>query len=251
MESGSKGSVGTGRGGVVAAAWIVFSFLAFPVRSQNLVLNGNFEAGGGGFAGWQISHDASQTQYYGPNISTGGYNDPYYARFTFEPEGDDTLSQELATTPGDEYAINFWAEDGDGHNFGAEMNFGTFSADLLSSFDNSPGGPSGWQDFSYDVTATELDTDFSFVIAADEGSEFGVDDISVTPVPDFEGIAVGNRFHVTVSTPAGYSTIIQASTNLIGWACVYTNTPPFTFTDSMTQFPHRFYRAAIVVQQSQ
>ena len=29
-----------------------------------------------------------------------------------------------------------------------------------------------------------------------------------------------------------YSTIIQASTDLVNWVNIYTNTPPFTFTDS-------------------
>ena len=43
-----------------------------------------------------------------------------------------------------------------------------------------------------------------------------------------------------------YSTIIQASTNLVNWVNIYTNTPPFTFTNSMAEtLPQCFYRAVL------
>lgn len=249
MELGQKGRFGTSRGGMLTAGAAIFFFLTFSTYSQNLIQNGNFGAGGGSFEDWQISHSISEPSYSGPTIATPGYNDPYYARFTYESAGNDTLSQNVSTTPGAVYDINFWAEDGDGHNFSAEFNFGNFSANLINPFAIGPGQwYSGWKDFNFDVTATELQTDLSFVIAADMGSEFGVDNVSVIAVPDFEGVAVGTNFDVTVSSPTN-ATIIQASTNLINWVAVYTNTPPFTFTDCMSQFPRRFYRAAIVVPQ--
>lgn len=250
MESGRKGRIGAGRVGMLAATAGFFFFLTLSVFPQNLIQNGDFGANGGSFEGWQIGHSQSQPHYSGPTIASPGYNDPYFARFLYEPAGNDVLSQNIATTPGAVYAINFWAEDGDGHNLEAEFNFGDFSANLINPFAIGPGEwYSGWKDFSFEVTATELETDFSFVIAADMGSEFGVDDVSVVAAPDFEGVAVGTNFLVTVSSPA-YATIILASTNLVNWAPVYTNIPPFTFTDSMSQFPCRFYRAAEVVQQS-
>jgi hypothetical protein len=249
MELGQKGVFRASRGGMLTAGAAIFFFLTFSVYSQNLIQNGNFGAGGGSFENWQISHSMSESSYSGPTIASPGYNDPYYARFTYEPAGNDILSQNVSTTPGAVYDINFWAEDGDGHNFTAEFNFGNFEANLLNPFAIGPGEwYSGWKDFNFEVTATELQTDLSFVIAADMGSEFGVDSVSVIPVPDFEGVAAGTNFDVTVSSPTN-STIIQASTNLINWVAVYTNTPPFTFTDCISQFPRRFYRAAIVVSQ--
>jgi uncharacterized delta-60 repeat protein len=52
-------------------------------------------------------------------------------------------------------------------------------------------------------------------------------------------------FRLTITGPI-YSTIIQASTNLINWVPVYTNTPPFTFTDTnASSYPYRFYRAVL------
>ena len=54
----------------------------------------------------------------------------------------------------------------------------------------------------------------------------------------------GGKFNLTVSS-AGPQTIIQASTNLVNWVNIYTNTPPFTFTDTVTSLPYRFYRAEV------
>jgi len=251
MELGFVG-LGLGRCGLLAAAGGILFFTS-SVYSQNLIQNGNFDAGGGSFENWQISHSATSSNYSGPTIASPGFGgNPNYARFNFEPGGgNDTLSQEIATAPGAVYDINFWAEDGAGNNFSAEFNFGTYSANLINAFAIGPGKwYSGWKDFNFEVTATELETDLSFVVAADSGSEFGVDNISVVPVPDFDAVAVGTNFEVTVASPA-YSTIIQASTNMINWVCVCTNTPPFTYTDCLAQFPHRFYRAAIVMKSSQ
>jgi hypothetical protein len=53
----------------------------------------------------------------------------------------------------------------------------------------------------------------------------------------------GKSVVVTMPSPY-YSTVLQASTNFVNWTAIYTNTPPFTFTDSAaTAFPNRFYRA--------
>lgn len=249
---GRKGQAVASRSAVLTAVGIVFFLLSCSAFSQNLVQNGNFETGGGSFDDWQISHNgAPQSNYSGPSIASPGYDDPYYASFLFEPSGNDMLSQEISTTPGDVYDIDFWAEDGAGHDAAANFYFGNFSTNLLSVFSIGPGEwYTGWTNFNFDVTATELQSELLFAIWADTGSEFGVDDISVVQLPVFNGAAVGTNFNVTVTSPSS-ATVIMASTNLVTWAPVYTNTPPFTFTDSISQYPGRFYRAAVIVQQSQ
>jgi uncharacterized delta-60 repeat protein len=63
-------------------------------------------------------------------------------------------------------------------------------------------------------------------------------------VPPF-GMNPNGTFYLTITNPINL-TIIQASTNLgsASWLNVYTNTPPFTFTDSnASNYRYRFYRA--------
>ncbi len=71
--------------------------------------------------------------------------------------------------------------------------------------------------------------------------------LAFQPVPDLRATGANGMFRLTVSMPSPYySTIVQASTNLVNWCNIYTNTPPFTFTDSTaTTFPYRFYRAVL------
>jgi hypothetical protein len=48
---------------------------------------------------------------------------------------------------------------------------------------------------------------------------------------------------LTLTGPPGNTLILQASTNLINWVNLQTNTPPFSFTDSQApNYRTRFYR---------
>jgi uncharacterized repeat protein (TIGR01451 family) len=62
--------------------------------------------------------------------------------------------------------------------------------------------------------------------------------------PTVSGTAGGGKFKLSIGG-ASSPTVIQASTNLINWVNIYTNTPPFTFTDTVTSLPYRFYRAEL------
>jgi len=58
-----------------------------------------------------------------------------------------------------------------------------------------------------------------------------------------EGMA-GDLFSFTVTGVTGAQYVVEASTNLINWVGVATNTAPFTFTDpDFAQYPQRFYRS--------
>jgi hypothetical protein len=51
---------------------------------------------------------------------------------------------------------------------------------------------------------------------------------------------------LTVTGPPGNTLILQASTNLINWVNLQTNTPPFSFTDTQApNFRTRFYRKVV------
>ncbi|MGA9779294.1 MAG: hypothetical protein WBS33_13575 [Verrucomicrobiia bacterium] len=81
-------------------------------------------------------------------------------------------------------------------------------------------------------------------------SGFGVGEpaeVAFQPVPELQAQVVNGTFQVTVSMPSPYySTILQASTNLVNWVGVYTNTPAFTYTDlTVTASGQCFYRAVL------
>src|SRR5215469_2567749 len=169
MELGLERFIGAGRIRLLTTSLTFSFFVTCSVYSQNLVQNGNFSANGGSFSGWQISHTAQGSNYSGPNIGRPGYgSNPYYAQFLYEWNGgEDVLSQNIATTVGAVYDISFMAEDGGGHDSAASFNFGNFSANLLTAFATGPGQwYTGWTNFSFQVTASELDSALSFAIAA-------------------------------------------------------------------------------------
>lgn len=69
--------------------------------------------------------------------------------------------------------------------------------------------------------------------------------VPVAPVIGSISSETNGTFQMTVDSPA-LLTVIQASTNLVNWDDIYSNTPPFVFTDpSATNYPIRFYRAVI------
>lgn len=72
--------------------------------------------------------------------------------------------------------------------------------------------------------------------------------VAVPPVPPvLSGFSFGTGgFRLTVTGDSNYPTIVQASTNLINWVSIYTNTPTFTFTNLVSpNYPMRFYRAVV------
>jgi hypothetical protein len=70
--------------------------------------------------------------------------------------------------------------------------------------------------------------------------------LAIQFLPGLQAITTNQNFQITVSMPSPfYPTILQASTNLINWCNISTNTAPFTFTDSASsQLSARFFRAS-------
>jgi hypothetical protein len=72
----------------------------------------------------------------------------------------------------------------------------------------------------------------------------GAPPVTLTPV----SLAAG-KFTLQINGSVGPQYILQASTNLINWTSILTNTPsvmPLTVTDTnAVNFKHRFYRALV------
>ena len=77
----------------------------------------------------------------------------------------------------------------------------------------------------------------------------GAFSMAVVPpgTPELQAFETNGVFQLNVSMLSPYQpTVIQASTDLLNWVNIYTNTPPFTFTDSTaTNYPCRYYRALL------
>jgi len=71
--------------------------------------------------------------------------------------------------------------------------------------------------------------------------------LAFEPSPALAATVTNGVIQVGVTMPSPYhSTIVQVSTDMVNWTSVCTNTPPFTFTDSMgTSLQCRFYRAML------
>jgi uncharacterized repeat protein (TIGR01451 family) len=64
------------------------------------------------------------------------------------------------------------------------------------------------------------------------------------PVMSGAANSSGGKFLLSVSSPSS-PVIVQGSTNLVNWVNLSTNTPPFIYTDSLSAYPYRFYRALL------
>ncbi len=74
-------------------------------------------------------------------------------------------------------------------------------------------------------------------------SPFG---IAFAPTAQLHAAIVNKSMHLTVACPSPYfSAIVESSTNLMKWTSIYTNMAPFTFTDTITAAPYRFYRSVL------
>jgi sugar lactone lactonase YvrE len=96
----------------------------------------------------------------------------------------------------------------------------------------------------YDIvkyTPTGFPSLFAFGFGTDEPSG-----VAFEPVPYLRAAATNGTFQITVTMPSPYyPTILQSSTNMVSWRAIYTNTPPFIFTNPAADSPQSFYRAMV------
>ncbi len=139
------------------------------------VNNGSFETGD--FTGWTVSGDTGFVGVCDVSTCPGGFapEDGNFAAY-FGPVGDmATISQNIATTPGDSYSLSFYLANpvGGTPNY-FDVTFGSSSF----SFSNF-GVAFGWQQFTLTTVATSGETPLSFTFRNDPAYWF-LDNVSVS-----------------------------------------------------------------------
>ncbi|HEX3857614.1 MAG TPA: Ig-like domain-containing protein [Verrucomicrobiae bacterium] len=104
------------------------------------------------------------------------------------------------------------------------------------------------QTFTVTVLAPSSTASVAAIKASDQTTSSDIMSQSEPASPTLTPLAHANgQFVLTVSGSSDQECIIQASTNLVDWIPVWTNTPPFTYTDiNAGQFSQRFYRSVPV-----
>ena len=187
---------------------------------QSLVQNGGFETGD--FTGWTVvgktivgSFRHGTTVYDAVENTASGYqvvHSGLYGAFLGDNQTA-TLSQTLATIPGQNYLLSFWLDNpvsGSVQQFAVNWNTTT-----LVSLSGPPAF--SWTNFQFIVTGTGSSSVLQFA-AENDPSYFGLDDVTVTAIPALTlraATEVTNGFSLTWNTASGLVYQVQFSTNLL------------------------------------
>jgi len=215
---------------------------------QPLVQNGGFETGD--FSFWTITGDASGF-YVDDGLLITPYDGTYCADLSESSVA--YLSQTLATLPGQPYLLSFWLEN-------ADFGYGTIPNEFLVSWNgtaissqfNQPAYD--WTYFQYVVVASGNSTVLQFAFRNDN-AVFGLDDVSVTPLPVPVFLSVthtNNTIGLTWSTMSGlvYQVQTSASMNPTNWSnlggTLTANGSTLFASNVFATATQRFYRVLLV-----
>lgn len=231
----------------------VQTFSLTLVVGQTIVQNGGFETGD--FTGWTLVGDTIIGNLIYNVVATeadfdGIVHSGNYGAFLGQGGYAATLSQTLATTPGQLHLFSFWLhnpEAGTNQFFAA-----SWDGNTLVNITNPPAFD--WTNFQFLVSATDTNTVLQFA-AENDPNYFGFDDVSVTPVPP---VAFGNltptngNLLLAWNSLAGLNYQIQYTTDLTqtNWQVLATltaatNVSTFLETNLSGPDPQRFYRLVL------
>lgn len=169
----------------MAAALVVgIMFSSGAPAWANLVLNGNFDANtpleGSAPLDWTLTNAAEGSDFFvGPGPNFGAFSAPNSANFGATASFDDSLSQTLATTPGQQYTISFeLAHDSSNSANDFSAYFGT---DQLLSLVNTSEFDYTLETFTATATSTSTVLQFN---GRENPAWYELDNVNVDPVPE-------------------------------------------------------------------
>jgi hypothetical protein len=220
---------------------------------QPLVPNGGFETGD--FSFWTLAGDPSGAYSYVDDGSL--FITPFdgnYAAALGELGSLGTLSQTLPTSAGQTYLLSFWWEN-------VDIGLGTIPCEfqvswngttLLDQFDMDV---FDWTNIQFLVTATGNNTVLAFGFETDNLSLFGLDDVSVTPLPKpaFQSVTHSNNtIRLTWSTVSGLVYQVQSTASMTptSWSnlggTLTASGSTLSASDTIGTATQRFYRVHLV-----
>jgi hypothetical protein len=229
---------------------------------QSLVQDGGFESGT--FCHWTLVGDTiSSTLIYNAveSLFTPTFDDVhsgYYGAFLGDTELA-ILSQTLPTCPGQAYLLSFWLNNptnGPGQQFAVNWNTNA-STNTLYYVLNPPAF--AWTNFNFVVTAAGPGTVLQFG-AENVPYGFGLDDVSVTPIPQpsFSAVqATPDGLALTWLTLPNVAYLLQYKTNLLQPEWLSVGGPVTAVTNTLTQVeplidppavpipPQQFFRVVV------
>ena len=201
---------------------------------------------------------SASTPFIGPHRRTVYYGSYYihsgiYAAFLGESGGLAYLSQTLTTVPGQPCLLSFWLDNpGEFANPPTPNEFmAAWNGNTL--FDQVNMGVFSYTNLQFVVSASGTSTTLEFG-ARNDPDYFGLDDVSVTPIPApvFQSAASANgSITLTWSAMTGVTYQLQFTTSLSApnWtnlgAPTNASSPSIAASDVKPADPQRFYRVVV------
>jgi hypothetical protein len=221
------------------------------VSQVQLIQNGGFETGD--FSSWilvggtyPVNLVATANNYASPHSGT------YVALLGQAGLPLGTLSQTLATSPGQPYLLSLWLNSPDGvvpNEFQVKWN-----GNILVDWVNMPALPgNGLTNLQFIVTAPGTSSVLQFGFR-DDTSYLGLDDVTLVPVPApvlWSGGKTSSTIDLTWNAMAGVGYQVQYKTNLAqaNWLNLGGPIPAtnlfLNFSDTFGANPQRFYRLSV------
>ena len=236
--------------------------LMFVFRpGQSIVQNGGFEAGS--FSSWTlVGNGITSTLIYNAVVNANGpvpggtdfIHSGNYGAFLGDTQIA-TLSQTLNTLPGRLYLLSFWLDNpvsGSVQQFLVQWNTNSPAINQIYYLTNPPVLP--WTNITFVVAATGTNTTLQFG-AENDPNGFGLDDISVMPIPAIllQSVTSTNAaIQFTWNTLTGLVYQVQYMTNLLQTSWVNLGGPitaagsTVTATNSIGPDSARYYRLKLV-----